>query len=355
MSDAARAESEEEFRLDRIKVLQVDAQPQSRGILSQMLLQVGLTGVDTTISLDDFRQKLVEIEPDLLFIDLDDNQPDAIEVIREIRAGQLGKDPDAVVVALTHRPKLATVRAAHQAGVDALLLKPVTEESLRAQVFHMIEDPASKGAAARERRGDDDEVCRATLRELSIQKFFHLANDIRRSAEKLREMLIKNPDRPLPDGALEHIVAALDEIEDVVADQQFGSILRIVATTRRALEEVVAGRRRPKVELFDLLLLQGFSITAVLRESEAPAGDLIAALDKAAGIVAGRGEAIAGGEEADEPGESAPAEAAPDDAGETPREAADEAGPERPSLGVRLRAWWDGVEPEDVIARRDAD
>ena len=346
MSDVARAETGEDLALDRAKVLQVAAQPQDRGYLSQILLQIGLSRTDTTVRLDEFREKLVEVEPDLLFIDLDDNQPGAIEVIREIRSGGLGANPGAVIVALTQKPKMSTVKAALKAGVDALILKPVAEESLRGQVVPLLGRRDAAGAPAVDA---GDEKCRATLHDLSVQKFFHLANDIRRSAAKLREVLVKHPGRPLPDGALGHVVVALDEIETVVGEQQFGNVLRIVATARRALEEVVEGKRRPTIELLDLLQLQGLSIAAVLREDGALAGDLIAALDKAAGIVGGRGEVLCDDEEgareeedaAETPEPSAAAEARPEDGDGFP-------------FRVRLRAWWEGVDPAAVLARRES-
>ncbi|MEE8506472.1 MAG: response regulator [Kiloniellales bacterium] len=370
--------------LDAAKVLFVDPQAAGRSLLEQTLGQIGFRRIKACGGFDEFKSLFESGKPDLVFLDIDAERDAACQIIRGIRNSDIGSNPFVVMVALTDKPELEAVRAALEAGSDDMVVKPVTVEALRQRVTNQIENRkefiATEDYVGPDRRKDrrelteDDlasvavpntlrhvatgdeaaapteERVRETLRNLSTQKFYHLSKKISRVAAQQRDLLGGNSASADCDDAVQEISAALAEIDEIVGEQAFRSVEQVVASTRRALDDIKASGGNPTPRHFELLHAHGGSVTVVLQESEETAGALVKQLEKAVTVVkakpnAPQKPAEAPAKEADRAPDKAPQPTAPPP---PLTKAANPATNGKHPLKVRLRAWWDGVDPGDV-------
>ncbi|MEE9210886.1 MAG: hypothetical protein V3U23_10590, partial [Kiloniellales bacterium] len=137
------------------------------------------------------------------------------------------------------------------------------------------------------------------------------------------------------------------DIDEIIGEQAFQSVAQVVASTRAVLEDIKASGDTVSARHFDLLQAHGGSIGVVLRESDDSAGVLVGALEKAVSAV----KAGPCGPKA--AGDGAGAAAAKPHHGPDPEPVAAEAQPTPGGDGVniplkvRLKAWWDGTDPQD--------
>ncbi len=141
----------------------------------------------------------------------------------------------------------------------------------------------------------------------------------------------------------------LAEIDEIIGEQNFQSVAQVVASTRQAIEDLKARGDEVTPRQFEPLRTHGDSIGVVLKESDETAGVLVSALEKAVTAVkagpcepkaqSADGEAKEQDRSADE--DRRPPPSVPDPAPAGARVKA--------PLKVRLRAWWDGVDPRDIM------
>jgi DNA-binding response OmpR family regulator len=411
MSESPKADNAQPMTLDSAKVLQVDSQAASRKQLAEVLRGIGFEQIAACKTQEEFPDKLAETAPDLLFLDIDGGPDWTFDTIRGIRKGKVGDCPFVVIVALTQKPSLEVVQAALAAGADDMVVKPVTARALRERVVNQIENRkefiATDDYVGPDRRADErelteddpaaievpnslrhaatgdesaalsDERVQETLRNLSVQKFFHLSQKVARISGGQRDLLAGDAGGGDCAAAVEEITETLAEIDELIGEQDFKSVTQVVASTRQALAEIEACGDKITARHFELLHAHGGSIGVVLKESDESAGMLVSALEKAVTVVkGGEGAAdakagakadledIAEGSGETEPRPSA-ARAAPDTPAESaaPDTPAESAAPDTPaesppappvniSLKVRFKAWWDGVDPSETSAGR---
>ena len=112
----------------RIKTLIVDDEPIARQVLRDELMSI--SGVQLVGEADggkDALRKILDLEPDLVFLDLEMPEFDGFEVVRRLNGARL-----PVIVIVTAFDEHA-IRA-YEAGAVDYLLKPVREERLRKAV-----------------------------------------------------------------------------------------------------------------------------------------------------------------------------------------------------------------------------
>ena len=391
MSAPDHDEAQRLLTLDKAKVLLLDPSAGEEDALKDRLIDVGFREIAECGQLDELVEKLGSEQPDLLFIDLDEDREAACRTMQDIRTKKLEVDnPFIVIIALTAKPDKDIVQAALGAGADDMIVKPVNANSLRQRVTRQIDDRkdfiATDDYVGPDRRPDDrdpsdqnlvainvpntlrhhvtgdetaaltDDRIQDTLRSLSAQKFWHLSQKIGRIAAEAEAAIQTNPDFPLLGECLESVSATLTEIEEIMGDQDFKSVREIVASTREALASVEQAGDSLRPNHFALLKVHGQSIGAVLKESDEVAGVLVTELERAVNVVNRRKP-----EAAPEP---APTEAEPPDmaaaidpygaggAAEDPQEP--QADGKLP-LKVRFLAWWEGVDPSEIMAQRGGD
>lgn len=384
MSESPKADNAQPMTLDSAKVLHVDGQAASRAQLEQVLRSIGFEQITACENPEEFPGKLAETAPDLLFVDVDGGSDWAFDTIRGIRSREVGDCPFVVIVALTQKPALEVVQAALAAGSDDMVVKPVTAQALRERVVNQIEnrkefvatadyvgpdrradtreltedDPAAievpnslrHAATGDESAAPSEERIQETLRNLSVQKFFHLSQKVARIASGQRDLLASDTDDGDCSAAVKEIAATLVEIDEIIGEQDFKSVTQVVASTREALADIEACGDKITARHFDLLHAHGGSLGVVLKESDASAGALVSALEKAVTVVKGGApdtEAAAEPKADGERPDVAPPKSAPRPA------PAGSVAPDTPAkipFNVRFKAWWEGVDPSGINA-----
>ncbi len=385
MSAVESEEGVKPLSLETAKIVLVDSEELNRTQLDYILREIGFQHVSACDNLGQLAILLGIETPDLLFIDVDAKPEASFEAIRGIRSSDVGDCPFAIIVALTKNPAIEVIQASLSAGSDDMVVKPVTARALRERVVNQIEnrkdfvatedyigpdrrneqrnltedDPAAikvpnplrHAATGDESAAPSPERIKETLRNLSAQKFYHLSQKIARIAGGQRDLLASDAADSSFASAVKEITATLAEIDQIVGEQDFKSVTQVVASTRQALAEIEACGGEAAARHFDLLCVHGGSIGVVLKESDESAGALVSALEKAVTVVKGgedaaeaRAEFKAATEQPDE--ESPPPEerVAPDTRNET-----DPALTGKIPFKLRLKAWWEGVDPAEIV------
>ncbi len=365
--------------LKAAKVVHVDREAPNRTLLDDTLREIGFQHIAPCDTLGQFAVLLGIENPDLVFIDIE-GQPDAAyQTIRGIRDGEVGADPFVVVVALTGRPDVESVRAALAAGADDMVVKPVSTLALRQRIVTQIDgrkkfiatdDFLGPDRRAEARDLDDGDLIsivvpnalryattgdataapsperiQETLYNLSIQKFYHLSQKIARIAGQQRDLMERSNKVVDTAWAVQEVSQTLVAIDVLIGKQDFQSITQVVASARQALADIQTCGEKATPKQFELLHAHGHAIGAVLKENADTAGVLVSALEKAVSAVKA------------EPGAPAAAPAAsaalPQAPPETEPALESDPGPKADapvSFRVRLRAWWNGVDPGEVEA-----
>ncbi len=378
-------EDQTQSKLAGAKVLHVDADTKSRASLKETLQRIGFREIHGCEAIEELTERFEKVLPELVFVDIDIERSQVCQTIKDIRSAKLKMDdPFVVIVALTWKPEMEAVQAALQAGCDDMIVKPVTSKILRQRVVSQIEDRKNFIATADyvgpDRRPEDREKTeedldaiavpntlrhcvtgdktaeltqlrvRQTLRNLSIQKFFHLSRQVSHIAEKCKELAEKDPNHPMMEESLKAIASALLEIDEINKEQHFESVKEVVASTHRVLAEVLEAKADLDPRQLDLINVHGHSIGSVLKESEESAGVLITELDRATNMLTkktGDQETTADCGAAASTVNGGASEV--DGSGSSP--GADDEITQIP-MKVRLKAWWEGCDPTELMAEK---
>ena len=385
MTVAQPQEGVKPVSLEAAKVVLVDREEPNRKLLDDTLREIGFRHIAACDTLGQFAVLLGIDNPDLVFVDIDAQPDTAYQTIRGIRDGEVGDDPFVVIVALTGRPDVESVQAALAAGADDMVVKPVSTLALRQRIVTQIDrrkefiatdDYLGPDRRAEARDLDDADLVsivvpnalrfaatgdaaaapsperiHETLHNLSIQKFYHLSQKIARIAGQQRDLMDRSKKVVDSAWAVQEVSDALGNIDVLIGEQDFQSVTQIVTSARQALADIRACGAKATPKHFDLLHAHGHSIGAVLKENADTAGVLVTALEKAVSVIAAEPSAPAAA-----PAASAATPEAPSDAlsASDPEPESDASGPGgQASLKVRLRAWWNGVDPHEIEAATD--
>jgi DNA-binding response OmpR family regulator len=366
--------------LTTAKVVHIDRDEPNRKLLDDTLREIGFRHLAACDSIGQFAVLLGIENPDLVFLDIDAHPDSAYQTIRGIRDGEIGEDPFVVIVAMTSRPDVESVEAALGAGADDMVVKPISSLALQQRIVTQIDSRkefiATDDYLGPDRRAEirdldesdllsivvpnglrfaatgdaaaapSDDRIQETLQSLSIQKFYHLSQKIARISGQQRDLMDRSKKAVDSAWAVQEISEALVDIDALIGQQDFHSVTQIVTSARQALADIQACGENATPKNFDLLSAHGHSIGAVLKESAETAGALVSALERAVSVIGAEPSAPA----------AEPAAAAPEAPSEPSSSADSEPSPESAGSGapasfkVRLRAWWNGVDPQELEA-----
>jgi DNA-binding response OmpR family regulator len=126
--------------------------------LRDMFTAQGLKGVTCHATLDALKSMLIDNPPDLLVLS-DDFDAGVWDTIREIRHQKLGDNPFMLITVLVSPARRDALMRAIDAGVDDIVIKPVTAERVRERIslvtFHRPPFIASSEYVGPERRSTD--------------------------------------------------------------------------------------------------------------------------------------------------------------------------------------------------------
>jgi CheY-like chemotaxis protein len=378
MSVAEQEEDVKPVSLEAAKVVFVDRDEANRKLLDETLREIGFRHIAACDTLGQFSVLLGIENPDLVFLDIDARPDDTYQTIRGIRDGEVGEDPFVVIVAVTGRPDAESVEAALGAGADDMVVKPISALALQQRIVTQIDGRkefiATDDYLGPDRRAEirnldaadvvsivvpnalrfaatgdaaaapSAERIQETLQNLSIQKFYYLSQKVARIAGQQQDLMERSKKVVDTAWAVQEVSGALVEIDTLVGKQDFQSVIQIVASARQALADIQARGDKATPKQFELLYAHGNSIGVVLKENADTAGVLVSALEKAVSAIKAQPGAPVAAAAAVAP--KAPTEPAP-----APDPEPEAAGPDAPaSFRTRLRAWWNGVDPQDAEA-----
>ncbi|WP_218048866.1 response regulator transcription factor [Curvivirga aplysinae] len=126
--------------LNKVNVLYVEDKSSIRTTIRNVLSQEGLTQTRDFMRLEPVRVTLMSEMPDLLILDaeMEDRSGDAIQLIRDIRYGKLGKNPYIPIIATLWSADSHLIGRIVDSGADDILLKPFSPNGLMDRIKALI-------------------------------------------------------------------------------------------------------------------------------------------------------------------------------------------------------------------------
>lgn len=121
-----------------VKVLMADSDTYIRQAFSNALSAEGYRDIRTLSRLSLLRDVLTATVPDLVILDCEMPDGDAIELVREIRNGQLGRNPFVPIILTVWESDGISIDEAVNSGVDLILAKPLAPAQLFARIDALV-------------------------------------------------------------------------------------------------------------------------------------------------------------------------------------------------------------------------
>lgn len=128
-------------RLEELRFLIVDDDPNMCFILRAMLDRAGMRNYRIELSATAALRNLTASRPDVVICDWKMSPMDGIEFARRMRRGRSGRERRLPVILLTSYAEPERVAEARDAGVNEVLVKPVSAKTLLGRVRSVVERP----------------------------------------------------------------------------------------------------------------------------------------------------------------------------------------------------------------------
>ncbi len=294
------------IRLNDARVVLVDEQLYTRHLMQHSLNAIGFREIEGCSEVSDMLEALEFVRPDLVIVDIDNQRELVCRAIQGIRNGHFGLNPFILIAATTWMPEQDTIDAALNAGIDDIIAKPISAQTLRARVANLVDNrrefvatstylgpdrrtgdrppspndlptvrvPNALRAKAKRKDAEvfDDAAIAQAVRALAIQKTFRLASDISRVARDLERQLKRAPSAALAKGTAKQLSAQLDEIDRIIGEQGLRSIVSAALETRSILDQIAGAGGAAAARQYATLHARGKAVAQTLRESEESAG-----------------------------------------------------------------------------------
>ncbi len=303
---------------DQVEIVLFAPAPATRRTIREALNSVGFRGVRDYFEIEQAREAIVTYNPDLLICDLDQDQDAICAIIADIRRGNIGSNPFMVIMLLTWDPQVNTVNFAMQTGVDDIVMMPISVHLLEQRVDKMINNRkrfvATEDYVGPERRtynSEDEEEADSTsnfkvpnsLRHKATGDESAAANkDVIETAtllvtqHRLTELTTqvsslatqaKNQAKRLNGGSNPNLAKTLIKVTrllDLISshiDAQGNDNLIILADSMHRVVNTIAESDKPADGLWDILVLSGQAMSAILWDRAGASEMVISALDQA--------------------------------------------------------------------------
>jgi DNA-binding response OmpR family regulator len=122
-----------------VRILLVEPDVQLRNSLRHILMSAGFRNVLDYGSLEKLKETIELETPDLLFIDAHTPGGDACELVHRLRFGEEGRNPFLSVILTVWQSKIESLDKLINSGVDHIILKPVSPQTILARIEALIE------------------------------------------------------------------------------------------------------------------------------------------------------------------------------------------------------------------------
>lgn len=123
-----------------VQILLADNDSYMRQGLRNAFASEGYQNVRTVGKIPMLKELLNAMTPDLLIVDVGTPDGDAIGLVRELRAGKVGKNPFLPVILATWASNPEVIGRAAESGVDLILAKPLSPAQLFSRIDSLVKD-----------------------------------------------------------------------------------------------------------------------------------------------------------------------------------------------------------------------
>ncbi len=129
------------YNFDKVTVIIAEDNPHMRHLLKGILLAFGCKAVKEASNGKEALQIIYTSPVDILICDWNMSPMSGIQLVKEVRNGQLSPNPFLPIVMLTGHSQHKRVLEARDAGVDEFIAKPISAKILYEHLKSVIENP----------------------------------------------------------------------------------------------------------------------------------------------------------------------------------------------------------------------
>lgn len=307
--------SDKKYAFEQATVVLYNSQAQMRSILRSAMMGLGFETVLDYGDVEQARFAVIERGPDLVLLELDSEQDKVCGLVREMRNTNICADPFVPVMALSWQPNLQVVNNVMEAGIDDLIVMPISIKMIYERIDALIRNRPEfivtasyvgperrSGARARvdalglgtikvpnalryKATGDREAMASAEVIDAVKARIEH--HRVNRYAQRIQWLV----DQITGDKAKKTETPAItvqrhEEIGRLIEDTSFDlraqghvELLEITDSMTRLLDFV---RARHSKQFYDFLRLHAMAINATLLEREGAAALVAQALEETA-------------------------------------------------------------------------
>ncbi|MEE9195299.1 MAG: hypothetical protein V3U44_05625, partial [Alphaproteobacteria bacterium] len=262
------------------------------------------------------RDAVINIEPDIVFLDLDQHHEEVCALIDDIRHSNLGSNPFMVIMLVTWDSDEPTIAEAMQAGADDIVSMPVSINVLNARIENMTRNRkqfiVTSEYVGPERRkherghtssaddigtivvpnnlrykaaGDTKAAAHADVIEdankLVNQHLLHrMMVELSQQATNLEAQVKEQDHFDIPDETLGHMSDLLSAITNHIDTSGYDN-LKVLAESMNRVMTMILATPDPAASMFEILKLHGQAIGATLWDKDGAADLVVNALKTA--------------------------------------------------------------------------
>jgi len=128
-----------EYDFSQVEAAVIDSQHNTLRLLRELLARLNLKNVATFSTVSDATPLLTNATPDLLLVDVDGEEAEALKFVRTLRNEPGTPNPFACVILTTWQPTPVLLMRVANTGADDLLVKPVSPKQVQERVTTLVE------------------------------------------------------------------------------------------------------------------------------------------------------------------------------------------------------------------------
>lgn len=307
------------YDFSQVSVVLFNSTPGMRRTMRDAFGSLRIRKIKDCRNLQVTRDAVINIEPDILFLDLDNNQDSVCALINDIRHSNVGSNPFMVIMLVTWDSNEPTIAEAMQAGADDIVSMPVSINVLKSRIENMIRNRKQFIVTTQylgpERRkheraralsaddigaivvpnslrykaaGDTKAVVNADVIEdanrLVNQHLLHrMMTELSQLATDLEAQIKEQDHFDIPDETLGHMSDLLGAITNHIDAKGYDNLKDLVESMNRVMTTILA-TPDPAANMFEILKLHGQAIGATLWDKDGAANLVVNALKTAVGV-----------------------------------------------------------------------
>ncbi len=302
-----------DYDFSQVSVVLFNSTPGMRRTLRDAFASLRIRRIKDCRDLVVTRDAVINIEPDILFLDLDNNHDAVCALINDIRHSNVGANPFMVIMLVTWDSDEPTIAEAMRAGADDIVSMPVSINVLKARIENMTRNRkqfiVTSDYVGPERRtherarassaddigtivvpnslrhkvaGDTKAAAHADVIEdanrLVSQHLLHrMMTELSQQATDLEAQVKQQDHFDIPDQTLGQMSDLLGAITNHIDTKGYDN-LKVLAESMNQVMTTILATSDPSANMFEILKLHGQAIGATLWDKDGAADMVVSAL-----------------------------------------------------------------------------